>query len=84
MTEKIIDYNRVDTDNMIFHFKNDLTPYISVYNIKGDEMMFINLNTWEAYSIDYLEYLEIEFYEKEDDEEFKGVAVIEEDFIKRG
>ena len=32
MTEKIIDYNRVDTDNMIFHFKNDLTPYISVYN----------------------------------------------------
>lgn len=70
----IKDWNRNEVlSNTVFHFKNSLRPFISIP--LNNEDIFIDLNEWVAYSFDDLEYEGLNFYEKEEDPDFKGVEI---------
>lgn len=60
----------------VFHFKNSLRPFIEIVlpqnNYTG---VFVDINTFEGYQFDDLEYEGLEFYSKEDDKDFMGVQV---------
>ena len=73
---KIIkDWNRNEIgENEIFHFKNSLRPFIAVQNTYG-EHLFLDFNEKMIYSFEALEYENLFFYTKEDDEDFMGVEV---------
>lgn len=71
----IKDWNRNEVlGNTVFHFKNSLRPFVSVPTNNYDDI-FIDINEWVAYTFDDLEFEGLNFYEKEDDEDFKGVEV---------
>ena len=71
----IKDYNRGEVNKKeVFHFKNSLCPFIEVTNCCEDSL-FLDLNNFTVYTYDELEYEELYFYEKEDDEDFMGVDV---------
>lgn len=70
----IRDWNRSQVlGQTVFHFKNSLRPFISVRVSNKD--VFIDIDAMEGYTIDELEYEGLEFYTKDDDEDFKGVDV---------
>ena len=60
--------------NEVFHFQNSLRPFIEVTNTRGDNL-FLDLNNSIVYDFDSLEYEELFFYTKEEDEDFLGVEV---------
>ena len=68
------DWNREEIKE-VFHFKNSLRPFICCRDIYHDEWLFIDLDTYEALTLDALDYEGLYFYEKEDDEDFKGVEI---------
>jgi len=70
----IKDWNRENLGNYIFHFKNSLRPFIKVRNTSYDSC-FVDINEMKVYTYDELEYEELYFYEKEDDDDFKGVKI---------
>lgn len=73
----IKDWNRGEVlDGTIFYFKNSLRPFVTVYVESMDETLFIDLHNCIGYNFDDLEYNELKFYTKDDDEDFKGVDVI--------
>lgn len=72
----IIDWNRTNMGNKVFHFKNSLRPFIEV-TIPADDALFVDLDKMIAYTFDELEYEGLEFYmdETEEDLDFLGVDV---------
>lgn len=71
----IKDWNRSEVlGNTVFHFKNSLRPFVSVPTNNYDDI-FIDINEWVAYTFYDLEFEGLKFYEKEDDEDFKGVEI---------
>lgn len=73
---KIIkDWNRGEiNENEVFHFKNSLRPFIAVQDTCG-EHLFLDLDEKMIYSLEALEYENLSFYDKEDDEDFMGVEI---------
>lgn len=71
----IRDWNRNQVlGNTVFHFKNSLRPFINVDDINGT-YYFLDLNELVFYPFEALEYEGLEFYTKEEDEDFMGVEV---------
>lgn len=73
---KIIkDWNRGEiNENEVFHFKNSLRPFIAVQDT-CEEHLFLDLDEKMIYSLEALEYENLSFYDKEDDEDFMGVEI---------
>lgn len=70
----IRDWNRSQVlGQAVFHFKNSLRPFVSI--TVSNEDIFLDIDSMEGYTLDELEYEGLEFYEKDDDEDFKGVDV---------
>lgn len=70
----IRDWNRSQVlGQAVFHFKNSLRPFVCI--TVSNEDIFLDIDSMEGYTIDELEYEGLEFYEKDDDEDFKGVDV---------
>lgn len=57
----------------VFHFKNSLRPFVNAR--VSNEDVFIDIDSMEGYTIDELESEGLNFYTKDDDEDFKGVDV---------
>ena len=75
--EKIIDINRNHiSPSTVFHFKDNSRPFILVY-VDGDNV-FIDLSIGEGVLWSELDFYDLYFYTKEDDDDFQGVAVIGE------
>lgn len=71
----IKDWNRSEVlGPTVFHFKNSLRPFISVDNTSGN-YCFLDLNELIVYTFEELMYEGLEFYTKEEDEDFMGVEV---------
>lgn len=71
----IKDWNRNQVlGNTVFHFKNSLRPFINVDNSSGD-YCFLDLSELVVYTFEELEYEGLEFYKKEEDDDFMGVEV---------
>lgn len=70
----IKDWNREDLQGQVFHFKNSLRPFIAIRDCARD-YFFLDLNEGIFYSFDDLEFEGLCFYEKEDDDDFKGVEI---------
>ena len=72
----IKDYNRGEVNKgQVFHFEHSLRPFIIVED--GGEDVFLDIDTWEIFDFETLENNEgLYFYEKEEDEDFKGVDVV--------
>lgn len=71
----IRDWNRNQVlGNMVFHFKNSLRPFINVDNSSGD-YCFLDLSELVVYTFEELEYEGLQFYTKEEDDDFMGVEV---------
>ena len=72
----IKDYARGELkDNMVFHFKNSLRPFIVIFDNETDRDKFLDLSEMFAYSIDELNFEGLAFYTREDDPDFMGVEV---------
>lgn len=71
----IKDYNRGEVNKReVFHFEHSLRPFVIVED--SGEDLFLDINTWEIFDFETLENNEgLYFYEKENDEDFKGVEV---------
>ena len=71
----IRDWNRSEVlGNTVFHFKNSLRPFINVDSTSGNNC-FLDLNELVIYTFEELEYEGLEFYTKEEDDDFKGVEI---------
>ena len=70
----IKDWNRENLEGQIFHFKASLRPFIEVKIPNG--YGFLDLNDFTLYELDILKSESLFFFEKEDDEDFKGVDVV--------
>lgn len=70
----IKDWNRENLTGKVFHFKNSLRPFICVENTAGD-YYFLDVNESRFYSFKELDYEGLEFYRKEDDDDFMGVMI---------
>lgn len=71
----IIDWNRKKLERgQVFHFKNSLRPFIEICNT-SDETFFLDTNEMITYNFDELEYEGLEFYRKEEDDDFLGVEI---------
>lgn len=71
----IKDWNRSQVlGQAVFHFKNSLRPFVSITVLNQD--IFLDIDLMEGYTLDELEYEGLEFYTKDDDEDFKGVNVV--------
>ncbi len=58
----------------VFHFQHSLEPFIYVdYPDCECETMFVNINSNQLYSFVDLDILGLEFYRKDDDDDFFGV-----------
>ena len=69
------DWNRREVNKgEVFYFKNSLRPFITIDNTAEDDL-FLDINEMIVYSLDDLDYEKLYFYEKEDDEDFKGVKI---------
>lgn len=75
--EIVVDYNRGMAHDKVFHFRNSLRPFIVVPLLNGDDI-FIDLHWHLAYTREDLNFEGLEFYETEADEDFMGVALIED------
>lgn len=84
MTEKIININEEELSAFtLFHFAHSLRPFILVrFGLHEDYLnqswLFIDLNYDEALRLEDLETEGLEFYTREDDENFLGVAIFGE------
>lgn len=77
--EKIVDINRNDIPvKTVFHFANNSDPFI----LSSLDNTFIFVNLKDGVSCEWDEvsrsYYGLEFYTKEDDDDFQGVAIIGE------
>lgn len=71
----IKDWNRETLDNgTVFHFKNSLRPFV-MGKTSRDENAFIDIDKWEVYFFENLDHEGLEFYIKDDDDDFLGVLV---------
>lgn len=71
----IVDWNRRKLEyGQVFHFQNSLRPFIGIRNTSGDAL-FLDIDKMIAYDFDELEYEGLEFYSKEDDDDFLGVEL---------
>lgn len=74
----IKNWNRKEETMMlgeIFHFKNSLRPFAEVANAKGDDL-FLDIDEMKVYTLDEIQEVEgLEFYRKDDDEDFLGVEM---------
>lgn len=70
----IRDWNRENLQGQVFHFKASLRPFIEV-NTPND-YGFLDLNDFTLYELDNLKSESLFFFEKEGDEDFKGVDVV--------
>ena len=78
MNEQIIDINRTDiTPTTVFHFQHSLRPFIHVITLSGDSC-FVDLSAGECYGWDDLECYDLNFYSNDEDDDFKGVAIMGE------
>jgi hypothetical protein len=75
--EIIVDYNRGMAEGKVFHFRNSLRPFIVVSLVNGDDI-FVDLHWRLAYTREDLDFEGLDFYETEADEDFMGVALIED------
>lgn len=75
--EIIVDYNRGMAEGKVFHFRNSLRPFI-VVTLPDDTDIFVDLHWHLAYTYEHLVFEGLEFYETEADEDFMGVALIED------
>lgn len=71
----IVDWNRQTLKpGQVFHFKNSLRPFIEIRD-STEEIFFLDFNEMKIYTFDELQYDGLNFYEDEDDEDFKGVEL---------
>ena len=71
----IRDWNRNQVlGNTVFHFKNSLRPFINVDSSSGD-YCFLDLSELVVYTFEELEYEGLQFYTREEDDDFMGVEV---------
>ncbi len=76
MNNQIIDINRTDIPSTtVFCFKNSLKPFILTQNETG-QFIFVNLTENECFEWENVPYYDLEFYTREDDEDFYGVKII--------
>ena len=75
--EIIVDYNRGMAAGKVFHFRNSLRPFIVASLPNGDDI-FVDLHWHLAFTREDLNFEGLEFYETEADEDFMGVALIED------
>ena len=75
--EIVVDYNRGMAKGKVFHFRNSLRPFIVASLPNGDDI-FVNLRWGLAYTREDLNFEGLNFYETEADEDFMGVALIED------
>ena len=76
MTEKIVDVFSLSSNLTTFHFQHSLRPFLLIHNVDTSESMFLDLTYGTAYPWEYLENLDLYFYETEETE--CGVVVIGE------
>lgn len=70
----IKDWNRENLEGQVFHFKASLRPFIEVKTV--NDIVFLDLNEFATYDLDDLESESLFFFDKEDDEDFRGVDVV--------
>ena len=71
----IIVWNRTTLERgQVFHFANSLRPFIEISPTKFDTL-FLDIDEMVAYNFDELEYQDLKFYRKEDDDDFLGVDI---------
>lgn len=70
----IVDWNKKDLRGQVFHFKNSLRPFIEVRTV--NDFGFLDLNDFALYELDELKSEGLFFFEKEYDEDFRGVDVV--------
>lgn len=71
----IIDWNRETLmRGQAFHFKNSLRPFVEVCTT-GDNTLFLDVDKMIVYDFDELEYEGLQFYRKEEDDDFLGVEI---------
>lgn len=71
----IKDWNRYEVKKgEVFHFQHSLRPFINVSNTE-EINLFLDIDEMVIYDFEALEYEGLEFYTKEEDEDFKGVEV---------
>ena len=70
----IVDWNKKDLRGQVFHFKASLRPFIEVRTI--NDFGFLDLNDFALYELDELKSEGLFFFEKENDEDFRGVDVV--------
>ncbi len=68
MTEKIVNVFSLSSSLTTFHFQHSLRPFLLIHNADTDESMFLDLTYGTAYPWEYLENLDLYFYETEEDE----------------
>ena len=70
----IANWNSEDLTGKVFHFQNSLRPFIVVYD-NADNYYFLDLNENKIYTYDELEYEDLFFYHKDEDDDFMGVEI---------
>lgn len=71
----IKDWNRYEVKKgEVFHFQHSLRPFINIDSTKETDL-FLDINEMVAYCLDDLECEGLNFYTKEEDENFKGVEI---------
>lgn len=75
--EIVVDYNRGMAEGKVFHFRNSLRPFIVASLLNGDDI-FVDLYRHLGFTREDLNFEGLEFYETEADEDFMGVALIED------
>lgn len=70
----IRDWNRENLKGQVFHFKASLRPFTEVSMV--NDFGFLDLSDFNTYELDDLKSEGLFFFEKENDEDFKGVDVV--------
>lgn len=70
----IRDWNRENLQGQVFHFKASLRPFTTI--VTEDNFYFLNLENYNAYNLYELDSEGLQFYRKENDEDFMGVDVM--------
>lgn len=71
----IIDWNKVNLQYQVFHFKNSLRPFTEIKDCEG-KIYFLDLREGVFYSLDELDNQGLFFYRDDNDEDFRGVDVV--------
>ena len=71
----IKDWNRNELKKgEVFHFQHSLRPFVSIDSLE-ETNLFLDIDEMVVYPFDALEYEGLEFYTKEEDEDFMGVEI---------